>query len=303
MTAPKAPPTGDQETMSPIPLDDVLTRRAPTAGPVPLVLDSPHSGTRHPDDFRPAAPMEALRRTRDAYVDELFGAGPGLGAVLLAARFPRCYMDANRDLVDVDPAMIDGAWPHPVKPSFKTSRGTGLVWRIVPPDTPIYDRRLTAAEVEHRIEAYWRPYHRAVKADLDAVCERSGAVWHVNCHSMPARGDASTEDGPVARAEMVLGDRDGTTCAAAFTETVGGFLKGRGYDVKVNDPYKGVELVRRYSDPAAGRHSLQIEINRGLYMDEESGEKSAGFARVQADMTDLIAHIAAFAEANTPAAA
>lgn len=289
--------------MNRIPLEDVLTRRAPTGAPVPVVLDSPHSGTRDPDDFRPAAPAEALRQTRDAFVDEIFGAAPGLGAVLLAARFPRCYIDANRDLVDVDPAMIDGPWPHPTAASFKTSRGTGLVWRIVPPETPIYDRRLTAAEVEHRIEAYWRPYHRAVKADLDQVFERFGAVWHVNCHSMPSRGDASTEDGPVARAEMVLGDRDGSTCAAAFTEAVGAFLKGRGYEVKVNDPYKGVELVRRYSDPAAGRHSLQIEINRRLYMDEETGEKTAGFARVQADMTDLIGHVAAFARANAPAPA
>jgi N-formylglutamate amidohydrolase len=289
----------EDQSLSAIHLDHVVRRHEPAA-PAALVFDSPHSGTIQPPDFAAVAPAAALRRPTDAFVDEIFAAASDLGGVLLAAQFPRSYIDPNRDTVDVDPAMIDAPWPHPTTESFKTGRGTGLVWRVIPPDTPIYDRKLTVAEVEHRIETYWRTYHRAVKADLDRVFETFGAVWHVNCHSMPAMGDATTEDGPVARAEFVLGDRDGTTCDPAFTDTVAGFLGGLGYGVKINDPYKGVELVRRYSDPAAGRHSLQIEINRGLYMDEATGEKAAGFGKLRDDVTALIGHIRAFAQENTP---
>jgi N-formylglutamate amidohydrolase len=267
----------------------------PQAEPAPVVFDSPHSGTDYPDDFGTIAPLSILRRSEDAFVDELFAAAPRHGAPLIAARFPRIYIDPNRDLTDLDPAMLDGAWPDPLVPSRKTELGVGLVWRIMPPDSRLYDRLLSVAEVRTRIERCWKPYHHAVAAAIDQTHRRFGKVWHVNCHSMPAMGNAASEDGPVPRAEFVLGDRDGTTCEADFTAFVAGALRDMGYDVKINEPYKGVELVRRYSDPARGRHSLQLEINRKLYMDEARIEKSDGFAQVQADMGKLAAAICRYA--------
>ncbi|MGE5766303.1 MAG: N-formylglutamate amidohydrolase [Bacteroidota bacterium] len=268
---------------------------APQAAPAPVVFDSPHSGTEYPADFCSIAPLAVLRRAEDAFVDELFGSAPRHGAPLIAARFPRIYIDPNRDLVDLDPAMLDGPWPEPLTPSRKTELGVGLIWRIMPPSAPLYDRLLGVEEVRGRIERCWKPYHRAVAGALDETHRRFGKVWHVNCHSMPAMGNAASEDGPVSRAEFVLGDRDGTTCAPEFTAFVAGMLRDLGYHVKINEPYKGVELVRRYSDPARGRHSLQIEVNRKLYMDEETREKNAGFARVQADLDRLVAAICDYA--------
>jgi N-formylglutamate amidohydrolase len=271
----------------------------PQAEPAPVVFDSPHSGTDYPDDFGTIAPLSILRRSEDAFVDELFAAAPRHGAPLIAARFPRIYIDPNRDLTDLDPAMLDGPWPDPLVPSRKTELGVGLVWRIMPPDSRLYDRLLSVAEVRTRIERCWKPYHHAVATAIDQTHRRFGKVWHVNCHSMPAMGNAASEDGPVPRAEFVLGDRDGTTCEADFTAFVAGALRDMGYDVKINEPYKGVELVRRYSDPARGRHSLQLEINRKLYMDEARIEKSGGFAQVQADMGKLAAAICRYARERT----
>ena len=267
----------------------------PEGDAVPAVFDSPHSGSHYPEDFRSIAPMSVLRCAEDAFVDELFGAAPRHGAPLIAAQFPRIYIDPNRDLNDLDQAMLDGPWPEPLVPSRKTELGVGLIWRIMPPDAALYDRLLDVEEVRGRIERCWKPYHRAVSGAIDETHRRFGKVWHVNCHSMPARGNAASEDGPMMRAEFVLGDRDGTTCEPAFTTFVAGELRGLGYDVRINEPYKGVELVRRYSDPAAGRHSLQIEVNRRLYMDEKSREKNAGFATLQANLDKLVAAICRYA--------
>ena len=263
---------------------------------VPLVLDSPHSGTEYPDDFRPAVPMQRLRQAEDSYVDELYARGPELGAWLIRARFPRAYIDPNRSLLDVDPTLLDAPWPGPAIPSRKTDLGIGLIWRILDDGKPIYDRKLSIEEVKQRIVRYHQPYQRAVKQALDEVHEHFGVVYHLNLHSMPAMSSVVSEEGPgVPRADFVLGDRDGTTCEPGFTATVAEFLRGLGYDVKVNDPYKGVELVRAFSDPEGGRHSLQVEVNRRLYMDEASRQKSSGFPKLQADLENLLRHVAAYA--------
>jgi N-formylglutamate amidohydrolase len=268
----------------------------PQGEPAPVVFDSPHSGTDYPDDFGTIAPLAILRRSEDAFVDELFAAAPEHGAALIAALFPRIYIDPNRDLIDLDPAMLDGPWPDPLVPSRKTELGVGLVWRIMPPDSRLYDRLLSVAEVRGRIDRCWKPYHHAVANAIDETHRRFGKVWHVNCHSMPAMGNAASEDGPVPRAEFVLGDRDGTTCEPGFTAFVAGALRDLGYDVKINQPYKGVELVRRYSDPEKGRHSLQLEVNRKLYMDERTIRKNAGFGETQANLSKLVAAICAYAQ-------
>jgi N-formylglutamate deformylase len=220
------------------------------------------------------------------------------GATLIEARFPRAYIDPNRSLDDLDPDLIADAWDGPLQRSRKTEQGIGLVWRLARGGVPLYGRKLRAAEIRGRIERFYVPFHAALSAELDALHRRFGAVWHVDCHSMPAVGDVNSDDPGRARDDFVLGDRDGTTCAAEFTATVAATLRDLGYQVAINDPYKGVEIVRRYGRPAAGRHSLQIEINRRLYMDEHTLIPNAGYPALEADLDRLAAALAVFIRAR-----
>lgn len=272
-----------------------VRRHDPAAAAAPVVFDSPHSGTVYPPDFRPAVPLQLLRGGEDRFVDELIDGAPRHGAVLVAARFARTYIDPNRTLVDLDTDLLDAPWPGPVSPSDHTERGVGLIFREIGDEIAIYDRRLSVAEVQRRIDLCWRPYHQALDAALDAAHRRWGAVWHVNCHSMTAFGNALSPDPGRRRPDFVLGDRDGTSCDGAFTAFVGGTLEEMGYSVAVNDPYKGAELVLRHGRPAEGRHSLQIEINRGLYMDPDTLERNAGFPVLRARLDELAARICDYA--------
>jgi N-formylglutamate deformylase len=268
---------------------------------VPVVFDSPHSGTVYPAEFGYVVPLASLRRAEDTHVDRLYAAAPDLGATLITANFPRSYIDANRSLLDIDAALLDAPWPGPVNVSKKTEKGIGLVWRLLDTGEAIYDRKLTVAEVQARIAQCYAPYHRAVREAINTAHKHYGAVWHVNCHSMPATSSVISEEGPgVTRADFVLGDRDGTTCNPEFTSFVAIILKEMGYDVRINDPYKGVELVRAYSDPTENKHSLQIEINRRLYMNEDTREPNTGFDKLRENITHLMEEIAAYAAKNMP---
>lgn len=283
-------------TAAPHTLPGVLFRRDPTAPEVPLVFDSPHSGVEYPEDFDFTCPLEVLRTAEDTFVDELYGAAPEHGATIIGAFFPRSYIDANRSLADIDQELLDAPWPGEVMPGEKTRLGMGLIRRLAVPKTPVYGRKLTVAEVQSRIDRYYHPYHAELAHVADRLHARFGGVWHVDCHSMKSVSNGMASEGAgVVRADFVLGDRDGTTCAPELTEFVLRFLRGRGYDVKVNDPYKGVELVRRHGRPRENRHSLQIEVNRKLYMDEESFERNANFPRLKADLDALVKTLAGFA--------
>lgn len=276
-------------------LPEVLFVRAPRATALPLLFDSPHSGAVYPDDFEHVAPRDRMRQSEDCFIDELYAAAPDYGATLIGALFPRIYVDPNRSALDIDPALLDDKWPDESDPGPKCDLGVGLVWRLCPPGEAIYDRKLTVAEVRRRIENYHRPYHDAVSAALDALHGQFGAVWHVNCHSMPSMSSNMAAEGPgLQRPDITLGDIDGTTCSPEFTTLVRDTLAGFGYDVTVNDPYKGAELVRAWSDPATGRHSLQIEINRALYMDEAGLERNGGFDGLQMHITQLIGAVAGY---------
>ena len=267
----------------------------------PIVLDSPHSGHDFPADFDAVVSESDLRDGEDCFVDELYRPASELGVPLLAAQFPRTYLDPNRHRGDVDLELMEGGhWPHEHAPSGKHRIGKALIWRTLDDGRAIYGRRLKVDEVMARIERCHTPYHRALRGLLDATHARFGAVWHINCHSMPAVSGAQGEGGAGRpRADFVLGDRDGTSCDPAFTEFVRATLAALGYEVKVNDPYKGVELVKAYSDPRAGRHSLQVEINKRLYMDEPTRTKHAGFEALQRDLLRMIEAIMDYIEAET----
>ncbi len=256
---------------------------------LPLVLDSPHSGFGMPADFGSVRTAAELRDGEDCFIDELWLPTTARAVPLLAAQFARTYLDPNRHAGDIDLELLDGPWPGPWVPSGKARLGKALVWRTLDDGRPIYDRRLSAAEVQRRIERYHRPYHDALRGLLDSAYNRFGCVLHINCHSMnPVSGVMSDVGAGVPRADIVLGDRDGSSCAPALTNFVRDFFVRAGYKVAVNDPFKGVELVRAYSSPAAGRHSLQIEINKRLYMDCRTLQKTAGFAKLQRQLLQLV---------------
>jgi N-formylglutamate amidohydrolase len=274
--------------------DTVFICQKPARRTAPLVLDSPHSGSLYPPDFDYACPKEWLLETEDSYIDEIFSAAPGLGVPLLCAQFPRCYIDVNRAENDIDPRLLSQPFPK-ARPTLRSDMGVGLLRRIYKQSDPrpIYNRPLTLREVEHRLHAYYRPYHAALTELLDDGYRIFGAVFHLNCHSMPGNTAADLAD-------MVLGDRDGSTCDAAFTRYAARCLTDMGYSVAVNNPYKGVELIRRHGAPRKNRHSLQLEIHRGLYMDEASRRKTPGFSRLQKNMTRLVAQLVDFAQRNSP---
>jgi N-formylglutamate deformylase len=266
------------------------TLHGPAEPRTPLVLDSPHSGFDFPADFGAAVSEFELRDGEDCFVDELWLPATERGVGLIAACAPRTYIDCNRHAGDVDLALLEGGvWPDEHVPSTKGRLGKALIWRTLDDGRAIYARKLGVDEVRSRIERYHRPYHRALQERIEATHAKFGASWHIDCHSMNAVSGAQGEGGPgIARADIVLGDRDGTTCDAAFTELVRAHLSARGYDVRINDPYKGVELVRAYSNPAARRMSLQLEVNKRLYMDAATREKTAGFATLRNDLASLV---------------
>jgi N-formylglutamate amidohydrolase len=268
----------------------------PAVPTVPLVLDSPHSGLRLPSDFDAVVGELDLRDGEDCFVDQLYLPATELGVPLLAAEFPRTYLDNNRHAGDIDLELIDGGhWPHAFVPSGKAAIGKALVWRTLDDGRAIYGRRLTVDEVVGRIERVHAPYHGALRQLIDAAHAQFGEAFHINCHSMNSVAGKMGEGGEgTERADFVLGDRDQTTCDPAFTEFVRQALAAMGYAVKVNDPYKGVELVRAYSDPARGRHSLQVEINKRLYMDEERCVPNEGYATLQRNLTTLVEAIREF---------
>ena len=269
--------------------------RPPEGAPLPLVFDSPHSGTGYPEDFGYPVPLARLRHGEDTHVETLWGDAPAHGATLIAATFPRTYIDPNRGLADLDPAMLGEPWDEPLSPGEKSRLGVGLLWSRLDAATPMYDRQLTAAEVRRRIERCWKPYHAALQSAIDASVRDFGGVWHLNLHSMPNNAHerlGKTSSQPLA--DFVLGDRDGTTCEPAFVALVEETLRGQGYTVARNDPYKGVELIARIGQPAMRRHSLQIEIRRPVYMDEATREPNSGFAALRANLSALTGEIAAY---------
>ncbi|MDO8418909.1 MAG: N-formylglutamate amidohydrolase [Rubrivivax sp.] len=272
----------------------VLIVHGPAWPQQPLVLDSPHSGSVMPPDFGSARTETELREGEDSFIDELYHPATARGVPLLAALFPRTYLDPNRHAGDIDPELLAEPWPYPLVPSEKARIGKALVWRTMDADKPIYERRLSVAELRARIDRYHRPYHDTLRGLLDQAHARFGAVWHINCHSMGPNTSVLIEgvDGR-PRADIVLGDRDGTTCAPEFTAFVREVLAGHGYSVQVNDPFKGVELVRAYADPAAGRHSLQLEVNKRLYMDPATLRKHEGFDVLQGHLMGLLDQILA----------
>ena len=265
----------------------------PTAGSIALVCDSPHSGTDYPADFDYSVATAELRKCEDTHVHWLWDAVPRVGGTLIYATFPRSYIDPNRQEDDIDVAMLADAWPGVAAPAARTlALGNGLVSSLTPTRHPIYIRRLPAREVAHRIEHYWRPYRRALTQALETAASNSPR-WHLNLHSMPSNAyERLGRVAPGPLADVVLGDLHGQSCSAAFTSMVAQSFRERGYSVAVNDPYAGQDLLREFGAPLQGHESLQIELNRAVYLNEQTRELLPRATDVREDITDVLRDIA-----------
>lgn len=263
-----------------------------------VVFASPHSGSRYPAQFVRASRLDplTLRRSEDAFIDELFGAAPSLGAPLLRAHFPRAYVDPNREAWELDPAMFEDALPDYVNTaSLRVRVGLGTIARVVANGAEIYRSRLPFEEARSRIERLYMPYHERLAALIDATHARFGRSLLIDCHSMPSIGGPTDRDPGRRRVDFVLGDCHGSAAAPIVMETIAATLQREGFSVSRNDPYAGGYTTRHYGAPDRGRHAFQIEINRALYMDELRIEKAPGFAALAATLARLQATIISLA--------
>ena len=265
--------------------------RTPRRQTVPVVFSSPHSGRDYPADFVDASPLDLaqLRRSEDAFVDEIFAAAPDYGAPLLRALFPRAYVDANREPFELDPEMFDEPLPDYVRTrSVRIAAGLGTVPRVVADGAAIHPGTITFADARGRIADHHQPYHRTLEHMLGATHARFGGALLVDCHSMPSAGAPGIKGRSLKNVDIVLGDCHGAACAGAVTDAVEETLVGLGYRVRRNRPYAGGYITRHYGRPAEATHALQIEINRALYMDEATIQRTPGLTAVMRDMSRVI---------------
>jgi N-formylglutamate amidohydrolase len=261
-----------------------------------VVFSSPHSGTDYPPAFLALSrlALDALRRSEDCWVDELFAAAPALGAPLLAALFPRSFVDPNREPLELDPQMFEDALPPGANTtSPRVAAGLGVIPRVVATGEEIHGRKLSFAEAAERIRRCWHPYHGALAAEIAATRRRFGYCVLIDCHSMPSAGGPLERGTGWDRVDFVLGDCRGGACAPALTDQVEITLRRLGYTVARNNPYSGGYVTQHYGRPAEAVHALQIEVNRGLYLDEARLRRGPGFQRLAADMGELIRSLAA----------
>jgi N-formylglutamate amidohydrolase len=255
---------------------------------LPFVFNSPHSGRVYPQAFLAASKLDSktLRRSEDAYVEELFGFVADLGAPLLFAHFPRAYLDVNREPYELDPALFTEGLPHYANTqSVRVVGGLGTIARIVSEADEIYREPLTVGAALERINRLYEPYHTTLKQLLADAQHQFGVAVLVDCHSMPS---SPMVDQGVGRPDFVLGDRFGTSCSPDLIRLASGQLKALGHVVALNKPYAGGFITEHYGRPHESIHALQVEVNRALYMNEASFEKSGAFGRLREDLERMV---------------
>ncbi len=286
--------TETDDNRSPVPSWRLL---APAEQTAPVVFASPHSGRDYPPEFIAASRLNvvSLRGSEDAFIDEIFAAAPDFGAPLLCARFPRAYVDANREAFELDPAMFTDPLPDYVNTrSPRIAAGLGTIARVVTDGEDIYHEPLRFEDALGRIEALYRPYHKALQGLLQATQERFGGCLLVDCHSMPS-GQLAPELGAGdgnKPADMVLGDCFGTSSAPVVTDIAKAALEASGFTVALNKPYAGGFTTRHYGRPREGVHVLQVEINRALYMDEKLVRRGPGLPALKCRLGPLMRALA-----------
>ncbi|MTI06832.1 N-formylglutamate amidohydrolase [Roseibium denhamense] len=265
---------------------------------LPYVFNSPHSGRQYPQSFVEGSRLDAvsIRRSEDAYVDDLFAHVVPLGAPMLRAHFPRAYLDVNREPYELDPKMFDGRLPSYANiRSIRVAGGLGTVARIVSENHEIYRHKLPVEAALNRIETIYKPYHSTLRRLLAQTHVTFGYSVLIDCHSMPSSVKCQTTD---TRPDFVLGDRYGTSCGGALTEFASSILTRMGYSVSRNKPYAGGFITEHYGRPAGGLHALQIEINRGLYVNETTQELTPGFGTLFHDLREFVQELTSMPDAS-----
>jgi N-formylglutamate amidohydrolase len=265
----------------------------PAAWRAPIIFNSPHSGSVYPVDFLEASRIDltALRRSEDSFMDELIEDLSRRGFPVVRVNFPRSYVDVNREPYELDPRMFTGRLPSFANTrSMRVAGGLGTIPRVVGDGQEIYRDRLSVDDALARIEALYKPYHRALRRLINKAHQSFGTVVLVDCHSMPSIGVSRDEP---RRPDVVIGDRYGTSCAPLLADTVEETMRGLGYSVGRNKPYAGGFITEHYGNPASGLHTVQLELNRAIYMDERRRERGPRFEQIAKDFAVLADALAA----------
>ncbi|WEZ82540.1 N-formylglutamate amidohydrolase [Rhizobium sp. 32-5/1] len=275
---------------------DLFEVLEPETQRIPFVFNSPHSGRVYPPAFLSQSRLDAMsiRRSEDHYVDELFHFVTDLGAPLLVAHFPRAFLDVNREPYELDPRMFDGPLPpHANISSLRVAGGLGTVPRLVAENMEIYARRFPVEEALTRIEEIYKPYHACLRRLIARTHVQFGLSVLIDCHSMPGNIRVA---GSSQRPDFIIGDRYGTSASAELSRTAVGLLEDLGFSVARNKPYAGGFITEHYGRPARGLHALQIEINRGLYVDEATLRKKPGFGELAQAIAMFVSKLALHVE-------
>jgi N-formylglutamate amidohydrolase len=278
---------------------DLFDVREPDDQKIPFVFNSPHSGRLYTKAFLAQSRLDAraIRRSEDHYVDELFGRAVSLGAPMLVAHFPRAFLDVNREPYELDPRMFDGALPpHANISSMRVAGGLGTVPRLVAENMEIYRGRMPVEDALTRIETIYKPYHAALRRLIARTHVRYGRAILIDCHSMPGNVRVA---GSGVRPDIIIGDRYGTSASADLSRAATTLLEDLGFTVTRNKPYAGGFITEHYGRPARGLHALQIEVNRGLYVDETTLEKKPEFTWLANMLGRFFADFAAHVETST----
>jgi N-formylglutamate amidohydrolase len=265
----------------------------PAAWRAPIIFNSPHSGSVYPKEFLKTSRIDltTLRRSEDSFMDELIGGLSHRGFPVVLVNFPRSYVDVNREPYELDPRMFSGRLPSFANTrSMRVAGGLGTIPRVVGDGQEIYRERLSVDDALARIEALYKPYHRELRRLINKAHQAFGTVVVVDCHSMPSVGVSRDEP---RRPDVVIGDRYGTSCAPLLPDMVEQTMSALGYSVGRNKPYAGGFITEHYGNPASGLHTIQLELNRAIYMDERRRERGARFAQVVADFAMLAESLAA----------
>jgi N-formylglutamate amidohydrolase len=268
-------------------LEPPFTILAPRVQSAPFVLCSPHSGRVYPREFLAQSRLDpqTLRKSEDCFVDDLFQGAADLGVPLIAAQFPRAYLDVNREPYELDPELFADPLPdYANSQSVRVVGGLGTIARIVADGEEIYRTRLSVDEALARIEQLYFPFHAALQTLIAETKAQFGYCILIDCHSMPSAQMAQSS-GP--RPDFVLGDRFGSACDPRLTRYLRDTLTTEGYDVQLNRPYAGGYITEHYGRPYRGVQAVQMEINRALYLDETRFTRSHGFTRLKIDLTRI----------------
>lgn len=268
-----------------------------------VVFASPHSGRDYPWSFLRTTILDShtIRTSEDAFVDRLYDSAPLHGAVFLKAGAPRAYVDLNRAPDELDPALIESVSKRSSNPRVAT--GLGVIPRVVANGRSIYHGKLSMEEARHRIDTYWRPYHATLERLMSENVDRFGEAVLIDCHSMPREAVNQLTRTRAGRPDIVIGDRFGASAGSEYVDRVESIFASFGFNVARNSPFAGAYMVQQYGRPPKGRHAIQIEIDRSLYMDETRIEPNHNFSTIRDAMRLIVAEIADLGRSRTALAA